>query len=313
MPRPGSGGAEVYFGTTAPLSPSNGDFWYDNSSTGVLNFRREGSWLAVAVATADFNALSNAVSVLSNNVSVLSQAVSVISQAQSAVSQALSVLSNSVSVLSQAVSVLSQSVSVLSNSVSVLSQAVSVLSQAHSALSQAVSALSVTHDTLSQAHSVLSNIVSVISAGLGGVQLKVVAGTQLISALVTTAISGMSAVLAAGATYQIDGNIIYNMSVAGGVIFNISGTTSAPTGAARMQAATLVAGGSLSAREWANQQGFPWVCSVSPTTVSIFTVKLDAVVKTSAAFTLQAFALLSGAGTDLNIRIGSYLRAFKIA
>lgn len=310
MPRPGASGSEVYFGSTAPLAPAKGDFWFDGDN---LNFRTDAGWVAVAVNAINFNTLSNNVSVLSQAVSVLSAAVSVISQAQSATSNALSVLSQAVSVLSQAVSVISQSNSVLSNSVSVLSNSVSVISQALSVLSQAHSALSQAHSVLSVAHDTLSNVVSVISAGLGGVQMKVVATAQTISAVTTTLISALSAVLVAGATYQIDGNIVYNMSVAGGVIFNISGTTSAPSGNARVQAAQLVAGASLSAREWANQQGFPWVVSLAPTTVSIFACKIDGIVKTSAAFTLQAFALLSGAGTDLNIKAGSYLRAFRIA
>lgn len=308
MPRPGAGGTETYFGATAPLAPAKGDFWYDTSAT-VLNFHNGVAWLAVAVSAGQFDTLSNTLSVLSAAVSVVSQAVSVVSVAVSVVSQAVSVLSVAVSVLSQNVSVLSQAISVLSQKVSVLSVAVDTISQAVSVLSQQVSVLSQAHSVLSQAHSALSQAHSVLSAGIGAVQIKVVTGAQVISALTPgTAISGLSAALAAAATYQIDGHIVYNMSVAGGVTFVVT----APVSAAQVVRGQLVAGASLSVREWANQQGFPWSVSVSPTTVSIFGCKIDGVVKTSAAVTMQLFAFLSGGGTDLNIKAGSYLRAYKI-
>ncbi len=297
MPRPGAGGSEVYYSSVAPLQPAKGDFWYDGTN---LNFRLDSSWLAVAVNAANFNTLSN-------NVSVLSQAVSVLSQANSAVSAALDTLSQKVSVLSQAVSVASQALSVLSAAQVVLSQSVSVLSQAVSVLSQSNSAISARLDTVSQGHSVLSQAFSVLSAGLGTVQIRIASNAQVISGTTTAKISGLSVSCGASGVYAVEGKIVYNMSVAGGLIFNISGTTST-----LVQGARLVAGGSLSAREWANQQQFPWVCSLSPTTTSIFVCQVDALINTSAAFTIQAFALASAAGTDINIKKGSYLRAFKI-
>ena len=333
MPRPGAGGSEVYFGKTGPLSPEKGDFWYDTSAT-TLNFHNGVAWLAVAVSAGQFDVLSNSISVVSQAVSVVSQAVSVISQAQSVLSQSVSVLSQSVSVLSQAVSVLSQAVSALSNKVSVisaavdtvsqqvsvLSQAVSVLSQAQSVLSASVSVisqnlsvLSQAHSVLSQAHSVLSQAFSALSAGVGVVQIKVVTNTQTLSATTSTKLSGLSADLSAAAVYQIDGKIIYNLSVAGGVTFGITAAVSA----AQPVGARLMAGASLSVREVAHQQAFPWLISLSPTTTSVFIFTIDGIVKTSAAATgagaLQVYALLSGAGTDLLIRAGSYLRAYKIA
>ena len=332
MPRPGAGGSEVYVGKTAPLQPATGDFWYDTSAT-TLNFHNGVAWLAVAVSAGAFDTLSNSISVLSQAVSVLSVAVSVhsaeisvLSQAVSVLSVAVSVVSQKVSVLSQAVSVLSQAVSVLSNTVSVISaavdtisQQVSVLSQAHSVLSANVSVLSDTHSVLSQAHSVLSQAHSVLSqahsvlsAGIGLVQIKVVSNTQTLSATTSTKLSGLSADLSAAAVYQIDGKIIYNLSVAGGVTFGITAAVSA----AQPAGARLMAGQALSSREVAHQQGFPWLISTTPATTSTFILTIDGVVKTSAAATgagaLQVYAFLSAAGTDLNIKAGSYLRAYKI-
>ena len=203
--------------------------------------------------------------------------------------------------LSQAVSVLSQQVSVISQQVSVLSQQVSVISQQVSVISQQVS-------VLSQAHSVLSQAFSALSAGIGTVQQKVVSNTQTISGTVTVAISALSAVIAANGVYQIDGAILFNMSVADTVKFNLSGTTSA----------AVVAGGHFevatgtSARVLENFQAFPWTVSATVATTSTFTAKIDAIIAASAAFTLQAFALASAAGNDINIKKGSYLRAYKV-
>ena len=307
MPRPGASGSEVYVQATAPLAPDNGDFWYD-TSTGNLNFRRSGGWLAVAVDATNFATLSNNVSVLSQAVSVLSQAQSVLSQAVSVLSDKVSVLSNAVSVVSQAQSVLSQAVSVLSQAVSVLSQAHSVLSNDHSVLSQVVSLISVRLDTVSQAHSALSNIVSVISAGLGGVQLRAVANSQIISGTTTTKVSGLSISCAAAATYQIEGQFLHNISAADAVIFNISGTTSALS----TFAGDFDAGSNVSVRTRENFQNFPWTISIPAGGTSTYTTRVNAVVKTSAAFTIQVYALASVAGKDINIKPGSYLRAYKI-
>lgn len=305
MPRPGASGSEVYFGTTAPLAPHKGDFWFDGDN---LQFRTDAGWLAVAVNATNFNTLSNNVSVLSQAVSVLSQAVSVISVANAAIVSAASSLSNAVSVLSQAVSVMSQAVSVLSNSVSVLSNAVSVISQQVSVLSQAHSALSQAHSALSVAHDTLSNVVSVISAGIGGVQLKVVTGAQIISGTTTTKISGLSVSCGAAAIYQVEGQLVFNMSVAQGININTSGTTSTLA----VVGGRYATGVGVSTVSSDNVQQFPWITSVTPTTTSIFVSKLDAVLKTSAAFTIQMMAFVSAAGADMNIKAGSFIRAYKI-
>ena len=307
MPRPGAGGSEVYFGKVAPLQPDKGDFWYDTSAT-TLNFHNGVAWLAVAVSAGALDVISNAVSVLSAAVSVVSQNQSALSNAVSVLSDKVSVLSNSVSVLSQAVSVLSQAQSALSQAVSVLSQSVSVLSNSVSVLSNAVSVISQQVSVLSQAHSVLSQAFSVVSANIGLPAIKVVGNAQVISGTTTTQISGLSLALGAAAVYQYDARIHFNMSVADAIKFNISGTTSAGVnGAGRFICGTGVSGLSVT-----NYQAFPGEISATIGTTSAFICEVAGLVKTSAAFTLALFAYASAAAKDINIKAGSYLRAFKI-
>ena len=307
MPRPGASGSEVYFGKTGPLSPEKGDFWYDTSAT-TLNFHNGVSWLAVAVSAGQFDTLSNSISVLSAAVSVLSQAQSAASNTISVLSQAVSVLSQAVSVVSQAQSVLSQAVSVLSQKVSVLSVAVDTISNAVSVISQQVSVISQQVSVLSQAHSVLSQAFSSLSAGLGTVQLKVVGNAQIISGTTTTKISGLSVACAAAAIYQVEAQVLHNISVASGVLFNVSGTTSALS----TFAGDWDAGSNVSVRTREHFQNFPWTISIPAGGTSTYTTRLNAIVKTSAAFTIQMYALASAAGQDINIKPGSYIRAYKI-
>mgnify|MGYP001579874528 FL=1 len=195
-------------------------------------------------------------------------------------------LSNAVSVLSDKLSVLSQQVSVISNQVSVISQKVSVLSQAHSVLSQAM---------------------SVLSAGLGTVQLKVVSNAQVISGTTTTKISGLSCSVASAAVYQLDGNILFNMSVADTVLFNLSGTVSTAV------AVKVVIGKDQSSQVVQNLQAFGTNASATISTTSLYMAKIDGVIVTEdAAGTVQLYTFASAAGNDINIKKGSYLRAFKI-
>ena len=275
------------------MQPQKGDLWYDTSAT-VLNFHNGVAWLAIAVSAGQFDILSNAVS-------VLSQAVSVISQSNSVLSQSVSVLSNSVSVISQSLSVLSQAHSVLSQAFSVISNNVSVLSNQVSVLSQQVS-------VLSQAHSVLSQAFSVVSAGLGIPTMKVVTNTQTISGTVTTQISGLSVVLAAGKVFEYEAGILFNMSVADTVKFNVSGTTSTVP----PQGGRWTVGTGISATQTENFQGFPGGVSATAATTSVFFAELHGMVKTSASFTLALFAWASAAAKDINIKAGSWLRAYQI-
>ena len=302
MPKFGTG-FEVYIQNTAPIQPSAGDFWFDTSGATVLNFfTPSGGWVAISIPTAALNTLSNSVSVLSNAVSVLSQSVSAISQSLSALSNAVSVISNAQSVLSNAVSVLSQAVSVHSQALSVLSQNQSVLSQNQSVLSQALS--------------VLSQQVSVISAGLGGMQLKVVQGTQGVSATAGagTNVSGLSAsVAASGGIYQIEGAVIYQTSALPttlGLGLNFPGMVNASgifKGGTTISQVTSVVVGQFN-EDSSNSMTF----SIAVSTVSTMIANVDGIFAISTAGTIQVIARVSATTQPVNIQAGSYLRAYKI-
>ena len=85
--------------------------------------------------------------------------------------------------------------------------------------------------TLSNTISILSNQISVISAGLGGMQMKVVAGNQAVFSAALVKISGLSASLAAS-TYQLEAMLLFSVSGTGSVAFGISLSAAAFTGVA---------------------------------------------------------------------------------
>ena len=237
MPAPGALGVQVYVQNTAPLNPSTGDFWYDTSAAGVLNFRSSGSWIQIDIPTTALDTLSNSVSVLSNAVSVVSNAVSVLSNSVSVLSQQVSVISVQVvsaislhNALSQVVSTMSvtlasviSQVSLISAQVASVQSAVSATSATLASVISQVSLISAQVVSVISLHNALSQVVSVISAGLGAVQMQVVAGSQAaFSAL--TKISGLSASLALS-TYQIDGMLLFSTSGTASVAFGFSVST----------------------------------------------------------------------------------------
>jgi hypothetical protein len=129
-------------------------------------------------------------------------------------------LSDSISVgtataadLSNKISLLSANYTSLVNRVSANSAAgaASVTSTELSAVSAA--ALSATN-TLSTKVVALSNAVSILEAGAapGGAQLRYVSVANTITGSAVTAVSGLSISVAAGGTYMVDGQILYNMS-----------------------------------------------------------------------------------------------------
>ena len=334
MARPGAQGFEVYIQNSAPIAPSPGDFWFDTSGATVLNFRTNfGNWLAVSIPTAALNTLSDAVSVLSQNVSVLSQAVSVVSNAVSIVSQAVSVgdaaLSVRIDTQSQSISVLSQQVSVISQALSALSQGVSVISaqlvsaiSIHNVLSAAVSVMSTTLSnlgsvatvTLSNAISVISQQVSVISAGLGGLQLRVVSLAQGVSSTAAAgiAVSGLSISVAAGGIYQVDGKIMYRMSAADalGIILNFPAMVFAAgtvKGSNLLTQLTSVVVGTFDEGA-SNSVIFSAIMSTTSTAIAT----LDAIFNVSAAGTIQLNARVSATANPVSVLAGSYLRAYRI-
>ena len=181
-----------------------------------------------------------------------------------------------------------------------ISARVSVLSQAVSVISQQVS-------VLSQAHSVLSQAFSAVSAGLGTVQLKVAGDAQVISGTTTTKISGLSASVTSAAIYQIDGNVLFNMSAVDTALFNVSGPASTSV---RLR---WEIGKDQSSQVVQFVQTFGDNASATISTTSAYTAKLEGVIVTGAtAGTVQLYAFASVAAKDINIKKGSYLRAYKI-
>ena len=196
-----------------------------------------------------------------------------------------------------------------------LSSQISVLSQAISVISQQVSVLSQIHSALSQAHSVLSNVVSVISAGLGGVQMKVVGGIQGVSSTAAggIAVSGLSASVAAAGIYQVEGKILYQMSAADA--FGVALTFPAMLVAAGTMQGFNAAGVSAPLAAHFNEDAsasiiYSAIVAVATSTIA---VDIDAVFNVSAAGTIQVLARVSATTKPANIQAGSYLRAYKIA
>lgn len=329
MPAPGHLGIRFYQSTTAPLNSTPGDFWYDTSGAGVLNFRTaSGSWIVVSIPTTALDTLSNAVSVLSNAVSGFSDRISVLSNAQSVLSDAVSVISNALSALSQRQSVLSQAVSALSNAQSVLSNAVSVISNQVSALSQAVSAISQQvsvlsvqvvsvislHNALSVRVDTISANFSVLSAGLGTVQMRWVSTTQGISstAAAGVAVSGLSLSLAAGGSYQVEGQLLVFHSTLDA--FGVSFTFPAMAFAAgkmrgyttNAQTVSVITG---TFDEGASNSIF---YSIIVSAASTMIHEINAMLNVSTAGTLQVNARVSAATKPSNILAGSFVRAHRI-
>lgn len=181
--------------------------------------------------------------------------------------------------------------------------------------------------------SVVQAAVNVISAGLGAMQMRVVASDNAITGSVVTAISGLSISLAAGGIYQVEGQILYNMSLVSTVgvgfglsypamkkaagdwegefgsvlnpnfVFNFSTFSANPTGQFAKAYFMESAG---------NAQTGVIVVSVVPRVSAgkTFRVKMNGMFDASAAGTLQAVCKQTVA--SLVILRGSFFRAYRI-
>ena len=155
-----------------------------------------------------------------------------------------------------------------------------------------------------------------ISAGLGGLQLKVAGNIQKISATAFTNISGLSASVASAAVYQVDGQILYRMSVANGVAFAIT-FPAGTVAAGRMEGNTSAGQGDISVLYVAgyfDEAGSGSVLlSLNPASTSTRTVRFEGVFQVSTtAGTIQIQSKVSAAAAPVNIQKGSYLRAYKV-
>lgn len=262
--------------------------------------------------------LSNAVSAIianSADVTSLKDRVSGNSANITSIHDVVSGLVSDVARISLNASAMSTAISALSVQ---LSLQVSAISTRLSDITSNVAALSVRQDTN-------SNTISVINAGLGGVQLKVVTTSQLVSAQGFTStnskISGLSVSAAANGIYQLDGFIMFNMSGASTHGFGVSIQTGTLKNAALrwLGNMSIVAAGvsglnsNIAAAGWFNDTGFG---SVTYSAIAGGTTNLGIELKglvqmSTTGGTLQLKAKAGGSGV-VNIKEGSYIRAFKI-
>jgi hypothetical protein len=201
----------------------------------------------------------------------------------------------------------------------VLSQQASVFSQAISVLSQQISALSQLHSALSAKIVTLSQTVSVISAGFGGMQMKVVQSDQAaLSATALTKISGLSVSAAAAGIYQIEAILLQQMSAASVIGYGMSLATGTVKHAAftwlgvLSQSVSTISVGNVQYGSF-NEAGFGSITySAIHTTNTTRLTKLEGVVAMSTTGgTLQLKTRVGTTGVII-LKQGSFVRAFKI-
>lgn len=205
-----------------------------------------------------------------------------------------------------------------------------------SAMSTAIDVISQAVSVLSQAVSVLSQTVSVISAGLGGVQMRYVSTANTIAGSGISNISGLSISLAANATYQVEGQILYNISAIStpGIGFGMSYPTMAAAHGrwegdfGSVNNPQWVFGNStFSANPAGNRAVAYWMESANNAQTGViilsalsappasagrtYWAKVEGLFNTSAAGTMAV--VIREPQSQVVILKGSYIRAFKIA
>jgi hypothetical protein len=275
--------------------------------------------------------VSNALSALCAALSAIS-AMSVGAVPTVGLQSALNALSNRIS------AVVGGTGSVTSTEVSAVSaQAASALSDAISAGSVTAAALSARADSLAQAISVLSQATSVADAALslradsimGDVRPRL--NTTLASVISTatlTDIASMLVSLAAGATYDLRGFLMFEVSATGPVRFGYSAPALAAAGSfikmelglSNVSQNVFVAGAGVSA---IYAVGYAALSAVAATTggtalvsVSILTstlkgLQIDGMLNTSAAGTFRIMGGGSGVNAAISVR-GGFLRAVRV-
>ena len=156
--------------------------------------------------------------------------------------------------------------------------------------------------------------VAAITRHIGDPQLRMVENVQGLSATGAggTAISGLSASLAASAIYQVEGRLLYYMSAADafGVALEFPAMVRA---AGTIQGFNAVGVSAPLAAHFNEKASTSIVYSaIVGTATSSLAVDIEALFATSAAGTLQVMARVSATTKPANIQRGSYLRAFKI-
>jgi hypothetical protein len=302
--------------------------------------------------TSAHNALSN---VVSNMISAGGGGVSVTSTELSAVSaQAHSALSNAMSIGTVTANDLSNDISAINaflDGLSVKSAATSVkgLQSVLNQLSNRISAggaasvtsteLSAVSATADAARSVLSlaitsvdtrvntvsDQVSVMSVGLGGVQRHTVTGAQVISATSFTNISGLSVSVAANAMYEVNGRVLFTLSILTGTAFGFTypGNNQVSVGTMTMECITSIITANINATS-ANfargKIGQAQMSTAATTNISLlggasattYALEIYGMINVTSAGTLQLQAKQSATGGGVNILAGSFLRAYKL-
>ena len=177
-----------------------------------------------------------------------------------------------------------------------------------------------TVDALSESVSVLSQQVSILNAS-NATQINVVKGVQNISSITLIAISGLSLQLSANRTYQIEGQLVHQMLVGAPNTMQLGLSTGALTFAAaggQWQGGVSVAnnegviGAVIEHGTW-NAGTFGAVTYSVLVPADQVLTKLDGIIGVSATGgTLQIKAAVSVATQTLQIRKGSFLRAYVL-
>jgi hypothetical protein len=256
-------------------------------------------------------ALSVRIDTQSQSVSVLSQQVSVLSQLHSVLSQQVSALSSQVSVVSVAVTSVDTRVNTVSNLVSVLSSLVSTVSLAVTSVDTRLNTV--------------SNQVSIISSGFGGVQMRVNTNAQVISAAAFANVSGLSLSVTSASMYQIEGRVLFTLSIVTGTAFGFTYPGIPTAGSMTMECVTsVVVTGPVNMTSTNYSLGRiaePQMSTVATVHLSILggasatthALEIYGLIRTGAAAgAIQLQAKQSATGGGVQILQGSYLRAYKV-
>lgn len=270
---------------------------------------------AVAVVSADVT------SVKASHTSLVSDVGRISTNHTSLVSDVGRVSTNVASISANVTSVAARLDTVSANHTSLVSD-VSRVSNLVSAVSAAVTSVNNRISAISTNVTSVTNLLSVMSAGLGGMQMKVVAGTQTLSA--ATKISGLSLSVAANGIYQVEGMIIHAMSVVSSFGFGISTSAATFVNAAYrwignlsvVSTGTGISGitNTFTGIGYGNESAFgayTYSALAGTATTNMQTELRGVIAISTAGGTLQLKAK-GGTGNDLLIKAGSYVRAYKI-
>jgi hypothetical protein len=175
---------------------------------------------------------------------------------------------------------------------------------------------STTVSALSSQISVLQSAVNTLSdqvSAAGGFQQKMVQDIQGISATGLTNISGLSVVLSAGNFYKIEAMIINRMSVANTYKFGATFPAMVSAEATGVWKGAISIGNNTSVRNGVfNHTASGSVTYSIAAAAAILPIMFDGLFHASATGSFQIQAAVSASGSPIEIRAGSYIKAYKI-